>query len=143
MPARHRFRPLATLREILGRGRRAQPPAAPVPVGAMVVVGGMTGAAHRVHQGGFLRGLPRGKSLRRPVWCAGASGGPHRPGAFSLLGVRAEHLMAWYPRSISDQDTHRGTPPHPDGTVTTAWASAFARASCWRRDGPARRATRP
>lgn len=31
MPGRHRFRRLVTLREILDRGRRARPPAAPAP----------------------------------------------------------------------------------------------------------------
>jgi hypothetical protein len=33
--------------------------------------------------------------------------------------------MAWYLRSIGDRDTHRGTLPHPDGTVTAACGIRF------------------
>jgi hypothetical protein len=33
--------------------------------------------------------------------------------------------MAWYLRSIGDQDTHRGTLQHPDGTVTAVCGIRF------------------
>jgi hypothetical protein len=58
MPGRHCYRRLATLRAILGR--RARPPVTPVPAGVVVLVDGVTGAAHRVTREAFLAGCRAG-----------------------------------------------------------------------------------
>lgn len=56
MPGRHCFRRVATLREIVGRCRRARPAAAPVPAGTVVLTDGVTGVAHRVTREAFAEG---------------------------------------------------------------------------------------
>ncbi len=58
MPGRHCVRRLAMLREILGR--RARRPLTPVPAGVVVLVDGVTGAAHRVTREAFLAGCRAG-----------------------------------------------------------------------------------
>lgn len=54
MPGRHRFRRLVTLREILDRGCRARPPAAPAPRYSVMIADGPTGVAHRVTEEAFV-----------------------------------------------------------------------------------------
>jgi hypothetical protein len=58
MPGRHCFCRGATLRAILGR--RVRPPVTPVPAGTVVLVDGVTGAAHRVTKEAFLAGCRAG-----------------------------------------------------------------------------------
>ncbi len=60
MAGRHRFRRLATLCEILGRGRRARSLVTPVPVGTVVLTDGVTGVAHRVTRDAFRTGCRAG-----------------------------------------------------------------------------------
>jgi hypothetical protein len=60
MPGRHCFRRVATLREILSRGRRARPAAAPVPAGTVVLTDGVIGVAHRVTRETFAEGCRAG-----------------------------------------------------------------------------------
>ena len=56
MAGRHCFRRLATLREILDRGRRARPPVAPAPTCTVMFADGPTGIAHRVTEEAFVAG---------------------------------------------------------------------------------------
>jgi hypothetical protein len=53
MPGRHRYRRIATLREILDRSRRARPPAVLVPVCTVEFADEPTGIAHRVTAAAF------------------------------------------------------------------------------------------
>ena len=59
MPGRHRFRRLATLREILDWSRRARPPAVEL-VCTIEFADGPTGIAHRVAAEAFAAGLRAG-----------------------------------------------------------------------------------
>jgi hypothetical protein len=61
MPGRHRFRRLATLREILDWGRRARSPAA-APRCTVMFADGPTGIAHRVTGEAFAAGHRAGGS---------------------------------------------------------------------------------
>lgn len=56
----HRFRRLATLREILGRGRRARTPAAAVLRCTIAFTDGPTGIEHRVTDDAFAVGRRAG-----------------------------------------------------------------------------------
>jgi hypothetical protein len=60
MPGRHRFRRIATLREILDRSRRARPPAVLAPVCTVEFADGPTGIAHRVTAAAFAAGRRAG-----------------------------------------------------------------------------------
>ena len=60
MTSKHRDRRFAALREILGRRRRAQPPAARVSVGTIEFADGPTGIAHRVTTDAFAEGRRAG-----------------------------------------------------------------------------------
>ncbi len=53
MPGRHRFRRIATLREILYRSRRARPPTVLASVCTVEFADGPTGIAHRVTAAAF------------------------------------------------------------------------------------------
>jgi len=58
MAGKHRYRRIATLREILGRGHRARPPVATAPGCTIAFADGPTGIAHRVTDAAFsLRGV--------------------------------------------------------------------------------------
>ena len=59
MPGRHRFRRIATLREILDRSRRARPPAAAL-VCTVEFADGPTGIAHHVTAAAFAAGRRTG-----------------------------------------------------------------------------------
>jgi hypothetical protein len=59
MAGRHRFRRIATLREILDRGRRARTPAA-TPTCTISFADGPTGVAHRVTGEAFAAGRRAG-----------------------------------------------------------------------------------
>ena len=69
MPGRHRFRRIATLREILGRSRRARTPVATAPTSTISFADGPIGIAHRVTDEAFAAGRPE------PVKLDGTSGG--------------------------------------------------------------------
>lgn len=56
MPGRHRFRRLAMLWEVLGRGRGARPPVASASRCTVVLADGQTGVAHRVTEEAFVAG---------------------------------------------------------------------------------------
>jgi hypothetical protein len=58
MAGRHRFRRIATLREILGR--RARPPVATAPGCTIAFADGPTGIAHRVTEDAFAEGRRAG-----------------------------------------------------------------------------------
>jgi hypothetical protein len=57
---RHRFRRLATLREILDRSRRARTPVAPAPGCTISFADGPTGIAYRVTEEAFAAGRRAG-----------------------------------------------------------------------------------
>jgi hypothetical protein len=60
MAGKHRYRGIATLREILGWGRRARPPVATAPGCTIGFADGPTGIAHRVTEEAFAAGRRAG-----------------------------------------------------------------------------------
>jgi hypothetical protein len=60
MAGKHRYRGIATLREILGRCRRARPPVAATPGCTIGFADGPTGIAHRVTEEAFAAGCCAG-----------------------------------------------------------------------------------
>jgi hypothetical protein len=56
MAGKHCYRGFAALREILDRGRRARPPAAPAPRYSVMIADGPTGVADRVTEEAFVAG---------------------------------------------------------------------------------------
>jgi hypothetical protein len=60
MAGRHRYRRLATLREILDRSRRARSPVATAPGCTIAFADGPTGIAHRVTDAAFAAGRRAG-----------------------------------------------------------------------------------